>query len=311
MRATSGGPEIIVVGHILNEKIIFPNRVVAPVLGSPAAYSSVCLASLGVKVGIVTRIGRDFPPLLLGVFNECGVRQDGLHVGKASTNNELIYDERGYKTLRFLTRAEELSAGDIPGTFLGARLMYVCPMDHEVGHEAVRELSRLGKAMAVDLGGYGRGTTAIHPTEKTGDEIRALCPSFTIVKASIEDCGHIFGAGPGEEERTARKIIDWGAGICVITLGERGSFVMTGDRQEYVPAFPIATLVDQTGAGDCYSAGYLAHFLRTEDPFASAVYATAATSYVIERTGGVIARRMPSAQEVERRAAIIRSRIGR
>jgi sugar/nucleoside kinase (ribokinase family) len=86
---------------------------------------------------------------------------------------------------------------------------------------------------------------------------------------------------------------------------------MTGDRQEYVPAFPIATLVDQTGAGDCYSAGYLAHFLRTEDPFASAVYATAATSYVIERTGGVIARRMPSAQEVERRAAIIRSRIGR
>jgi sugar/nucleoside kinase (ribokinase family) len=311
MRKLSGGPEIIVVGHILNEKIVFPDRVIAPVLGSPAAYSSVCLASLGVTVGIVTKIGRDFPPSLLGVFDECGVLQDGLHVGRASTNNELIYDDRGYKTLRFLTRAENLYLCDIPDTCLGARLIYVCPMDHEVGHEAVRELSGLGKVMAVDLGGYGGGTTAVHPTEKTGDEVRALCPSFTIVKASIEDCGYIFGAGSGDERRIAGTIITWGARICVITLGERGSFVMTGGREEYVPAFPIANLTDQTGAGDCYAAGYLAHFLRSGDPFASAVYATAATSYVIERTGGVIAGRMPNAQEVERRAEIIRSRMGR
>jgi len=309
MRETSRGPEIIVVGHILNEKIVFPDRVIAPVLGSPAAYSSVCLASLGVKVGVVSKIGSDFPQSLLKVFDECGVLQEGLHVGRNSTNNELIYDERGYKTLRFLTRAEDLRMRDIPEAFLGARLIYVCPMDHEVDQGAVRELSTLGKVMAVDLGGYGGGTTAIHPTEKTGDEVKALCPSFTIVKASIEDCAHIFGANPGDERRTAGTIINWGARICVITLGERGSFVMTGDRQEYVPAFPIANLVDQTGAGDCYSAGYLAHFLRTKDPFASAVYATAATSYVIERTGGAIAERMPRAHEVERRATIIRSRM--
>lgn len=309
MRETSRGPEIIVVGHILNEKIVFPDRVIAPVLGSPAAYSSVCMASLGVKVGVVTKIGRDFPQSLLRVFDECDVLQDGIHFGRTSTNNELIYDERGYKTLRFLTRAEDLRMGDIPEAFLGAQLIYVCPMDHEVDQEAVRELSTLGKLMAVDLGGYGGGTTAIHPTEKTGDEVKALCPSFTIVKASIEDCAHIFGAKPGDERQTAGMIINWGTRICVITLGERGSFVMTRDRQQYVPPFPIANLVDQTGAGDCYSAGYLAHFLWTEDPFASAVYATAATSYVIERTGGVIARRMPSAQEVERRAKIIGSRL--
>ena len=59
MRGTSRGPEIIVVGHILNEKIVFPDRVIAPVLGSPAAYSSVCLASLGVKVGVVSKIGSE------------------------------------------------------------------------------------------------------------------------------------------------------------------------------------------------------------------------------------------------------------
>ena len=32
--------EIAVLGHILNEKIIFPDKEIYPVLGSPVAYSS-------------------------------------------------------------------------------------------------------------------------------------------------------------------------------------------------------------------------------------------------------------------------------
>ncbi|MDD5600494.1 MAG: carbohydrate kinase family protein, partial [Actinomycetota bacterium] len=62
--------DIAVLGHILKEKIIFPDREIYPVLGSPVAYSSVCMASLGVDVGIVTKIGKDFPEELLKVFNE-------------------------------------------------------------------------------------------------------------------------------------------------------------------------------------------------------------------------------------------------
>jgi sugar/nucleoside kinase (ribokinase family) len=296
--------EIVVVGHILNEKIIFPDRVIAPVLGSPVAYSSVCMAKLGVNVGIVTKIGKDFPQSLFTVFDEVGVIQDGIKVSEHSTNNELIYDEKGYKTLRYITRADNVFFEDVPDPYWEAKIIYICPMDHEVDLNVVRKISARGKVMVVDLGGYGGGTTAIHPTDKSGSEIKALCPYFSIVKASIEDCMYIFGPEI-DENWVVEKLLGWGVKVCAITLGERGSFVKTQDQELRVPPFPMEKVVDQTGAGDCYAAGFLAHFLDTQDPVTSAIYATATTSYAIERSGGVVLERMPDREEVGRRVEII------
>jgi sugar/nucleoside kinase (ribokinase family) len=301
------GIEIAVLGHILNEKIVFPDRVIQPVLGSPVAYSSVCMAKLGVSVGVVTAVGPDFPQSLLRVFQQMRVSTEGLKVGRRSTSNELIYDQDGYKTLRYLSRADPVRCADIPESYRQARISYVCPMDHEVSLREVENLSRRSEIMAVDLGGYGGGTTAIHPTRKDGGEVQALCPYFAVVKASSEDCLYIFGEGHNGEKEVGEKILRWGARICVITLGERGSYVRTAHQQRYVPALDstAGAIVDQTGAGDCYSAGFLAHYLRSEDPFASAVYATATASYVIESSGGVVAERMPDAEEVQRRVRIV------
>ena len=54
--------DIVSIGHIVREYIVFPDRKTEEVLGSPAAYSSVALARLGERVGVVTRIGADMPP---------------------------------------------------------------------------------------------------------------------------------------------------------------------------------------------------------------------------------------------------------
>ena len=83
-------------------------------LGSPAAYCSICLARLGKNVGIVTKIGADFPKHLLEVFAQVGVRQEGLITTSASTMNELIYHKDGHKTLKFLSRAAKISYSDVP-----------------------------------------------------------------------------------------------------------------------------------------------------------------------------------------------------
>ena len=100
--------DIAVLGHILNEKIIFPDKEIYPVLGSPVAYSTACMASLGVRIGIVTKIGKDFPKDLLKVFDQLGIDRKGITIGENSTNNELIYDKLGNKTVNFITKAEDI-----------------------------------------------------------------------------------------------------------------------------------------------------------------------------------------------------------
>ena len=106
--AADADPDVVLAGHILNEKVVFPDRVLSPVLGSPVAYCSVCLACLGARVGIVTKIGNDFPPQLMSVFEEADVDRAGVRVGGVSTNDELIYQADGHKTLRYLSRAPSI-----------------------------------------------------------------------------------------------------------------------------------------------------------------------------------------------------------
>jgi len=305
------GPDVVLAGHILNEKVVFPDRVLSPVLGSPVAYCSVCLASLGARVGIVTKIGDDFPRQLLSVFQESGVDTTGIGVGGVSTRNELIYQADGRKTLRFLARAPSIGYADFPEQFRRAKIIYVCPMDHEVSLEGIRQLSRLGRTMMVDLGGFGGATSADHPLVKDGAELRDLCPHFTVVKGSIEDLGHILGASPTDEEAAAEQLLGFGSRVVVITLGARGAYVRTAERGTHYPSFlgEQADVVDQTGAGDCFSAGFLFEYCRTRDAFEATLYGNAVTSYVIERTGGVVAARMPSRAEADRRAGVIRSRL--
>lgn len=69
--------ELVVIGHILNETIVFPDRTISPVLGSPAAYFSVVFSKPGVRTGIavigsgsiaeiVKCISEDKEPLISG-----------------------------------------------------------------------------------------------------------------------------------------------------------------------------------------------------------------------------------------------------
>jgi len=47
------------------------------------------------------------------------------------------------------------------------------------------------------------------------------------------------------------------AGLAVLTRSEQGSVVIAGGQSTSVPAFPVANVVDTTGAGDLYAAGFL------------------------------------------------------
>ena len=65
----------------------------------------------------------------------------------------------------------------------------------------------------------------------------------------------------------ARKISDFrsqmaGNQIQITTLGERGSVIRQGDEEWRIPAAKARKVVDPTGAGDAYRAGFVAGYLQ-------------------------------------------------
>jgi sugar/nucleoside kinase (ribokinase family) len=53
--------------------------------------------------------------------------------------------------------------------------------------------------------------------------------------------------------------------LAAITVGARGSIIVTPDEMIEIPAVPVRTVIDTTGAGDLYAAGFL-HGLTTGRP---------------------------------------------
>ena len=302
-------PDIVLVGHIVKEMIYFPDRTLGPVLGSPAAYGSVVAGRLGEKAGLVTTIGTDMPDELLQPFRDAGVDMGGLLVkpGNWTTASELIYYESGNKEIRYPQKAPPIRFEDIPLAYHQARIFYVATMDWDAPLDTIRELRSLDATLAIDLGGYGGAHSREHPGEteqKNPVQLRELVGYFDVVRASVEDCAHLLGAdrvaSEAGEEEVVHLFLDWGAKVALLTLGERGCVVGTPERTVRVPP-QRGNVIDTTGAGDSFSTAFLVGYMHTGDVEWSARFGAATVIYIIERSGGVLASRMPVRGEVDRR----------
>ena len=71
----------------------------------------------------------------------------------------------------------------------------------------------------------------------------------------------------------------------IVTRSEKGCVVVDGDRTWEVPAFPIAKLIDTTGAGDMFAAGFLAGLARDRDMITCGRLGALAAAEIIQHLG--------------------------
>ena len=294
--------DLIAVGHIVNEMIYTQDRTIGPVLGSPPAYSLVASAMQATKTGIVTKIGDDFPPKLLEAFSLGGVDTQGISICENSSRSELIYNSDGSKEIKFPSRADYIKASDMPDDYKNCRMMYVCTMEDDVQLDQIPEIVKFGAESAIDLGGYG----GAHMSKNRRNEIKDVpafaleaAGNFDFVKASDEDCRRIFGRDEAMEI-FAQKLLTAKTRATLITLGSKGVIVGIKGGCCHIPAL-TGNLIDSTGAGDTFMAGFLSEYLRSRNILQAAVLGCATALCVIEKTGGVKPERMPNEKQARAR----------
>ncbi len=97
---------------------------------------------------------------------------------------------------------------------------------------------------------------------------------------------------------TAAKILRHDAKLAVVTRSEKGCVVINRDEMIEVPAAPIDKLVDATGAGDLFAAGFLFGLARGRDHQTAARLGALAAAEVIQHIG---ARPEVSLQELAKK----------
>jgi len=73
--------------------------------------------------------------------------------------------------------------------------------------------------------------------------------------------------------------------IAALTRSEKGSVIVTKDAITPVPTRPVENVVDTTGAGDAYAAGFLAAYTQGRDLTTAAVLGSLLASLIIQQIG--------------------------
>ncbi len=112
--------------------------------------------------------------------------------------------------------------------------------------------------------------------------VKPLMPHIDYFMPSIEEARDLSGLHDTEDN--ARFFLDHGVGCCALTMGEEGSLIATGDTRIQIKPYDI-TVVDTTGCGDAYSAGFVTGVSLGYDLEECGHLATASASLVASGLG--------------------------
>ncbi|MFI6014163.1 carbohydrate kinase family protein [Streptomyces sp. NPDC051243] len=112
-----------------------------------------------------------------------------------------------------------------------------------------------------------------------------LEPALPYVDHMLPNEDQVLGF-TGESDLTAgaHKLLDAGAGLVAVTRGGDGALLVTPEGTEQVPAFAV-DVVDTTGCGDAFSAGFVRGMSLGRTPYDSAVLGCAAAALVAQGLG--------------------------
>src|SRR3954471_6505033 len=85
--------------------------------------------------------------------------------------------------------------------------------------------------------------------------------------------------GASSVEDAARALLDRGVGTVVVTRGAAGSSIVSSSGVEHVPAFSV-DVVDTTGCGDAFVAGFVRGLSLGREPREAAVVGSATAAFV-------------------------------
>ena len=249
--------DLVVLGHVSVDHIIFPRKEEILLPGGAAAAVATSAALAGARVGLVTKVGEDFPEewmeKLASLLDVRGVQ---ILPGK-TIHIYMIYHEDGSVDAPVdMGVAEKMGETPIPEEYMGAEVFHIAPIPPEEQLKAVKRLE--GKRISLDF-----NPTYMDDYRGKRDLMRKILSRAEVVFPNEREALVITRAESVEE--AAEVLHDWGAKIVVITRGERGVLVYDGQFREF-PALPIRPeeIVDPTGAGDAFAGGFLAGYSRGE-----------------------------------------------
>ena len=244
--------QLCCIGHITLDKIVTPKKTVH-MPGGTAFYFAHGISHLDTtNFQLVTALAASEMEAVEDI------RKKGIDV-KVLPSAHSVYFENTYgenqdnRTQRVLAKADPFTVEGLQD--VEAQIFHLGSLlADDFSLDVIKYLSTKGM-LSVDAQGYLREVRGEKVFAVDWPEKQEALKYIHILKANELETEVLTGCKDPRE--AALKLADWGVKEVLLTLGSMGSVIYAEGQFHEIPAYPPTEVVDATGCGDTYMAGYL------------------------------------------------------
>jgi 2-dehydro-3-deoxygluconokinase len=270
--------------------------------GGDTSNAVIAAARAGARTAYLSRVGNDwFGEQLLALWAREGVDASAIEIDPTHPTG-IYFVNHGhaghqFSYLRAGSAASAITPAWLPRQVIGqARILHVSGISLAISASAqatvlaaMQEARRCQTLVALDSN-LRLKLWSVEVARPVIEQALAWCDIFL---PSLEDMQTLLGQAEPD------AVVDWshqqGAKTVVLKLGAQGCLVSDGQQRALVPGRSV-TLIDATGAGDCFCGNFLARVAAGADVFDAARFANVAASLAVQGFGAV--GPLPSADAV-------------
>lgn len=255
--------------------------------GGSAANTMVGIASFGGRAAFIGKVADDdFGRVFAHDIRAAGVDFDSAPVkGKAPTSRSLILvTPDGERTMNtYLGISTHLDQGEVdPDAIRAAKIVYLegylfdRPEAKAAFWQAVEIARSAGRKVALTL---SDGFCVARHRRELLDLVR---DGIDILLANEDEITSLYETEDFEEAAQRVKV---DAELAALTRSEKGSIILSEGQRIEIPVHPVDQLIDSTGAGDLYAAGFLYGLATGRDLATAGKLGSLAAAEVISHIG--------------------------
>ena len=247
---------ILVVGTVAFDSVKTPEGEASDAIGGSATYFSAA-ASFYAPVDVIAVVGKDFPLDALDFLRERQVDISGLEIREGKTFRWAGEYAANMNDRRTTDTQLNVLSGFRPVLADRHREhdhVFLANLDPDVQLEVLTQSGRPG-IVACDTMDFwidGKREALLSMLDRVDvliindGEARQLVDHHNLVRA-------------------ADRILDLGPRAVVVKRGEHGATLRTEDSWFALPAYPVSSVIDPTGAGDAFAGGFMGYLAQSGD----------------------------------------------
>ena len=222
--------------------------------GGKGSNQAVQAARLGAKVTMLSKVGNDqYGKSFLQLCDQEKINSKHVFTDKKlpTATGFIICSENGHNMITIdMAALNNISENNIDSVLANINESTTVLIQFEMPLKMVLYAARQSKK---------KGATTIvnpAPAQNLGESDLSFIDYLTPNEHEARVCSGLDPNSKISDEDAAKKLLELGCKNVILTLGEKGCLWVNKDRTEKIPAFKLSQVVDSTGAGDAFNAGF-------------------------------------------------------